>query len=142
MDRPSEGLTAAQKAGLRYEAKAQLWLSEQLGRAYQAAPYLHFEDNSGPRTLIPDGLFFDTGGTALVFEIKSQHMPEAWWQLRHLYEPVVRELGFIRRVSCVEVTKSFDPSMGFPEEVLLRRDLSKLLELPPEPFKVLLWRPQ
>jgi hypothetical protein len=137
----SQGLTDAQKAGLRYEAKAQDFLSGALHSWYHVAPYLHFDDAGLSRTLVPDGILFDHDGTAMIFEIKSQHMPEAWWQLRKLYEPVVRELSFVNATSCIEVTKSYDPSMGFPEEVLVCHSLSELVAAPAHCFKVFVWRP-
>lgn len=135
------GLTAAQQAGLRYEAKAQVYLQGLLGSTYHAGPYLYFDDCGVPRTAIPDGLHFDTVGRATIFEIKSQHMPEAWWQLRCLYEPVVRELRFVNWTSCVEVVRSYDPSIGFPEKVLVFRSPQELLEAPAAAFKVLVWKP-
>jgi hypothetical protein len=91
--------------------------------------------------LIPDGLYFNIGGFATIFEIKSQHMPEAWWQLRKLYEPVVRQLPFVNGTSCVEVTRSYDPSMGFPEPVLVVHDFDSLMAAPAAPLKVLIWKP-
>jgi len=135
----SSGLTAAQKAGLRYEAKAQDQLSHILGSAYHIAPYLHFSDLSGARTVVPDGLFFDNSGHAVIFEIKLSHMPDAWWQLRKLYQPVVEQLSFISHTSVIEVVRSFDPSQAFPEEVKIIRGLDDLG--PSDKFRVFLWRP-
>lgn len=137
-----KGLTAAQKAGLHYEQKAQLFLEARLGPKFQQQPLLRFEDDAGPRALVPDGLYFEADGTAYVFEIKSQHMPEAWWQLRRLYEPVLRALPAVQRVSCVEVVRSFDPSMGFPEEpFVIRDDIYAVLSSPVAPLKVFVWKP-
>ena len=136
------GQTVAQNSGLRYEEKVQRFLSESLRTLYHAAPFLHFRDGHDRRTCVPDGLHFDISGRTTIFEIKSQHMPDAWWQLRKLYEPVVQQLRFTNVVSCVEVTKSFDPSMGFPEEVTVFHDLWTLMAAPSAPFKVLIWRPR
>lgn len=134
----SRGLTAAQKAGLRYEAKAQDYLSKVLGGLYHVAPYLHFTDLSGSRTVVPDGLYLNDG-EAIVFEIKISHMPDAWWQLRRLYQPVVERLSYVHSVSVIEVVRSFDPSQAFPEEVKVIRGLDGLVSSPN--FRVLLWRP-
>lgn len=136
----SKGFSAAQKAGLRYEAKAQDFLSSELSVRYYIAPYLHFLDMSGYRTLVPDGVLLEFD-TAYIFEIKSQHMPEAWYQLRRLYEPVLAQLCGVRQTSCIEVVRSYDPSMGFPEEVQLFNDLDEALRAPRSSFKVLQWRP-
>ena len=139
-----KGFTTAQQNGLRYEAKVakrlRSGLDYQVGAKYLDQPYLDFEDDLGPRVVIPDGLALLPGGLALVFEIKSQHMPEAWWQLRRLYQPVVRQLPFVSQVSVVEVVRSYDPAMGFPETVQLCTTLDQVLWSRPEPFKVLLWR--
>lgn len=137
----SKGFTEAQKSGLRYEAKVQDYLIEKLGPSYLPAPYLHFVDDNGYRTLVPDGLFLTYNGRVVIFEIKSQHMSEAWYQLRKLYEPVVKQLDFVKQTSCIEVVKSFDPAMPFPEDVRLCPDLESALASPLELFKVLKWRP-
>lgn len=135
----SVGMTAAQKAGLRYEARAQDWLATQLQGSYHVAPYLHFRDDSGPRTAIPDGISFGFR-EATIFEIKSQHTHAAWWQLRRLYEPVVKKLGGIDFVRCVEVTRSFDPLAGFPEEVVICYSLDDVFEEESNRVRVLIWK--
>src|ERR1043165_6993784 len=143
----SVGLTEAQKAGLRYEAKVQDYLCAALGTSYYPAPYLHFLDgtvleNGGAyRTLVPDGLFFAPEKLVYIFEFKSQHMPEAWYQLRKLYEPVVKRLDVDPRTSVIEVVRSYDPAMGFPEPVILCSSLDEALDSPLHSFKVLRWRP-
>lgn len=137
---PSKGLTAAQKAGLRYEAKAQLHLRSVFGPSYRTAPLLHFEDDSGWRTCIPDGIYVGSFGLLVIFEIKSQHCPEAWWQLRRLYQPVVEALRFVKDVSVCEVTKSFDPMMPFPE-LVKQASLAALSSSPESQFCVHIWRP-
>ena len=134
----SRGRTAAQQNGLRYEAKVQKHLKSQI-TGYIVSPGLVFVDLDITRVLLPDGLVFQPDGTAIIFEIKRQHMPEAWWQLRRLYEPVVRELPFVNRTSCVEVVASFDPAMGFPEPVRVFTKVPDLLEAPTKDLKVLLW---
>jgi len=136
----SKGLTAAQKAGLRYEAKAQDYLSRTLGEDYHIAPYLHFTDLHGlRRTCVPDGILFDNRGGAIIFEIKISHVPDAWWQLRKLYQLVLEQLGYISEVSVIEVVRSYDPSQAFPEEVSIIRGLDGLGQS--NRFRVLLWRP-
>jgi len=131
------GLTLAQRAGLRYEAKAQLYLRQQIPD-YIEAPVLTLLAGGNVRRVIPDGMLL-RGELAYVFEIKSQHTHAAWWQLRRLYEPVVRELGGIEDVICVEVVRSYDPSIGFPEDIDLCRSIEEVLE-PSAGMKVLLWR--
>lgn len=134
-----QGMTAAQKAGLRYEAKAQDYLSRTLGRAYNIAPFLHFDDHYVARTAVPDGIYFGLGANAFIFEIKISHTPDAWWQLRKLYQPVVEELDFVRSVTVIEVVKSLDPSVPFPEETYQIRGVEGLIPSPR--FNVFIWRP-
>lgn len=137
---PARGLTDAQKSGLRYETQVHDYLAPKLGSFYHVAPFITFRDGQSRRSCVPDAIHVDASGRATIFEIKSQHMPEAWWQLRGLYEPVVQQLRFVNVVSCVEVVRSYDPMMGFPEEITLFHNIAELLEAAAAPFKVLLWR--
>lgn len=108
----AKGDTDAQNAGLRFEERVQSQLI--MGwPGYHPSPYLHFYDGEGARTLQPDGVYIDLHRIWIV-EIKSQHMPEAWWQLDQLYRPVIQALYKDRPVSCLEIVKSFDPIMPFP----------------------------
>lgn len=114
--KPPVGDTAARKAGLRYEEKVQTYLSSTFPGSYKPSPQISFKDMGGWRTCVPDGILVGQGIEPIfVFEVKSQHMPEAWWQLRRLYEPVLRVMYRTRPIVCVEVVRSFDPSMPFPE---------------------------
>lgn len=96
----------------------------------------------GPRNAFPDGLMLLDDRTVIV-EIKRQHMPEAWWQLRRHYQ-VVLEKYRPKPVQVLEVVKEFDLQMPFPEDdfLLFENDfLGKFLELPVEKFGVMLWKP-
>jgi len=111
------GRTSAQRRGLKYEAKVQKWLKKQLGPEYMVQPRLEVLGRSYLlRLLLPDGLLM-LSDVATIIEIKSQHMPESYWQLRHLYEPAVRALPRICHVNCLTVVKSYDPAMPYPEEI-------------------------
>lgn len=140
----SQGLTEAQKAGLRYEAHVQEAL---LGRfpAYQAGPVVRCLDDSVCRVLKPDGLFVVRQNLRLlpshvfIFEIKHQHVPEAWWQLEKLYKRVLEKL-FLCPISLVEICRSYDPSMPFPVPVTLISDLEDWITEPRSEFGVWTWR--
>ena len=111
------GRTSSQRRGLKYEAKVQGWLKKQLGSEYMVQPRLEVLGKTCIlRTLLPDGLLI-LGSVATIIEIKSQHMPESYWQLRHLYEPAVRALPIVCHVNCLTVVKSYDPAMPYPEEI-------------------------
>ena len=135
------GLSAAQRYGIRYEQLVHVRFRNVLGFNYHRNPTLSFLDDGHFRKLVPDGLLFQPDGTAIIFEVKSQHMPEAWWQLRKLYEPVVKALPFVNRTSCIEVTRSYDPAMGFPEPITLYTELREAIAGPCRELKVLRWRP-
>ena len=126
--RDQRGNTAAKHAGILYERKVQEFLSDLLGPYYFSSPILHFRDESGARTCIPDGLLIRYG-CCVIFEVKSQHMPEAWWQLRRLYEPVVRAYLPHSQVALLEVVRSYDPATPFPERPTVVYDLRQYVEV-------------
>lgn len=135
--RPASALTAARIAGLRYEEKVQYELFRY--STYLAAPRLNFSDDRGVRHCIPDGVLVRLD-RVVVFEIKSQHMPEAWWQLRRLYQPVLEASQVARPVQVVEVCRSFDIAMPFPEPVTLIGDVEEVFNIPVTSFGVLVWK--
>lgn len=134
----SAGRTSAQQNGLRYEAKVQDHLKKRFPVDYHIQASLSFRDDTGPRIVVPDGVLLRRRD-AVIFEIKSQHMPEAWWQLSRLYKPVLEEF-WKGPITCCEVVRSFDPSIGFPEPIKLCHSIDDVLDESPVDFKVLLWR--
>lgn len=107
-----KNMSASRKNGVRYESRVQVELY-MMFPDYNTNPVFEFRDDSGFRRCIPDGLLL-YNDSAIIFEIKIQHMPEAWWQLKRLYEPVVAARFPGRRVRSIEIVKSYDPSMPFP----------------------------
>lgn len=131
--RPNVVGTEAQKGGVRYEIKAQRWLEKNLP-GYQASRQFTFRDEGGFRSIIPDGylLYDDMIDTRMtIFEIKSRHTSDAWWQLEKLYKPVLKEWlksqGRRPVIRLVEVCRSFDPAVNFPTKVHLAKDFVYLL---------------
>lgn len=131
------GDTAAREAGLRFEAKAQEVLQTAF-KTYFPTPRIAFVDRSGYRVCIPDGVVVEDGG-GIVFEIKIQHTPNAWWQLRRLYQPVL-EKHLFRPVRVVEVVRTFDPDTMFPEKFDLLTSIDDVRQIPPDRFGVLTWK--
>jgi hypothetical protein len=132
-----EGQTTAHKIGLRYEAQVQDYLQSVLGN-YDPTPVIRFTCNGLQRIAIPDAVQQRSTHT-VVFEIKYTHCPEAWWQLRRLYEPLLRRrLG--KAVTCVEVCRSYDPATLLPEPVVLIDDLQAWISEPRKEFGVFQWR--
>jgi hypothetical protein len=133
---PNGGHSGSQKAGLRYEKAAAKYLKETfantlIGRA------VHFRDALGSRVCVPDAIIH-CPQFVIVVEIKLQHMPEAWWQLRKLYEPVLKHIYGSRVVACVEMVKHYDSGMPFPEAVNVIDDLH---DVNPDKFGVFRWTP-
>ena len=105
--------------GLRYEANGQKYLLQRYPDKYVPSPWLRFESahNVASRWCQPDGLLLDIRALRLtIVEFKFKHTSNAWWQTRHLYEPVVRSLfPLIRDVRICEVVRFLDPATPFPE---------------------------
>lgn len=106
---------AAQKVGLRYEAEF-----HKFARAMSLGKYttfehhqLSFQDDTGWRACRPDGVLM-VGGTLYIFEVKIRHTTDAWWQLHHLYKPVLQIVFPKLPIVCIEVCRSFDPMVDFP----------------------------
>lgn len=87
-----------------------------------------------------DGLRLDLReGRAIIYEIKYQHTPDAWFQLRELYEPVVgAALGPAWSIQLVEVVKWYDPATFFPERTAMCADP---LQAPVGRIGVHIWAP-
>lgn len=122
------GDTAARRAGLRYERKALEHLKGLWSNAsFQASPILSFADAIGKRNCIPDAILLDVDFKSItIFEIKSRHTNDSWWQLRKLYQPVVEIWMPDISVQVVEVCGSYDPTTRFNEPVELLADLNAL----------------
>jgi hypothetical protein len=118
-------------------------LSAAFSNEYWPEPRISFIDDSGARNCYPDGLLI-INPFVFVLEIKIQHMPEAWWQLRRLYLPLLRQQFPV--VGGIEIVKSYDPAMPFPEPVNFVDDLAKYIvgclqedTIPPQ-IAVVRWR--
>jgi hypothetical protein len=118
--RSPKRLTGAKGAGLRYERKAQATLQECYGARYTPSPWLRFLAFGKWRWCQPDGLLLDAEhGRLVVVEIKLQHCLGAWYQLEHLYVPVVRSAFPDYHLATCEVVRWFDPATAFPTKPTL-----------------------
>lgn len=123
--------TGARADGIRYEKKAQKYLSELYADQYVQSPWIRFVSlGSGQiRWCQPDGILLDiVRGTVTIIEIKSSHTSKAWYQIDRLYLPVLQcifpqDLWLYRRC---EVVRYYDPLVAFPEPIKLVPDLSQL----------------
>ncbi len=133
--RKSRRKTARQLQGIRYERLAQQHLLELYPEFYIPSPWLRFlSSGSGIRYCQPDGLLVDVEhGTVTIVEIKYQHTSDAWWQLRKLYEPVLRTLfpTHLWEIRVLEVVKWYDKAVSYPEPTVLLKtpDLAKETQL-------------
>ncbi len=108
--------------GIRYERQGQQFLLSHFPDRYVPSPwYRYWTEKGGPYWCQPDGLLFDIRNSTLtIIEFKLRHTTRAWWQIRRLYEPVLRVwLGSGWTFAAVEVVRWFDPDLPFPERVVL-----------------------
>jgi len=137
----TRGIKGAKAAGIRYERKAQSHLCAKYPLTYVQGPWLTYRTLGHPRPYYcqPDGLFVDfERGVVTIVEIKIKHTATAWWQLRRLYEPVLRNLlgPDLWEFSFLEIVRWYDPHVAFPQEHSLMRDPSRLN---PGAFGVHIW---
>ncbi len=122
----SLGETAAQKSGLRYERHILARLKNIFEATIYLSPRISFEDDNGPGTAVPDAIIRQSH--TIVIEIKSQHMPEAWWQLRKKYEPLVRKLFPEDQILLLEICSQLDAAQPFPEHYTYVEDLVRWVD--------------
>lgn len=125
---------------MAYERKVQKHLSE-LYEGYIPSPWLEFScgGESEKRFCCPDGILVDIKrGLIVIVEVKLSHTADAWWQIRHLYQPLLEVLfGPNWRFAACEVTKFIDPATVFPEPFVRLRNIDDAL---PGKFGVHVWR--
>lgn len=103
---------------MRYERKCHTHFL-QMYPGYGASQWIKFCEQTGRvlRWAQPDGLLIDyRAGLITILEMKIRHTENAWWALRHLYEPLIGFLfGPSWRVASCEVVRWFDPAVPWPE---------------------------
>ncbi len=109
--------SAAQRAGKRYERKVQKRLSSLLP-GYRASPWFKYVNNEGMFFCQPDGILH-CGDLTMIVEVKYSFCSDAWWQLRKLYEPVVRSACKPKNILLVLICRNYDGAVGFPEPVVV-----------------------
>lgn len=124
---PKGGRTAAQKLGIAYEQKVVDCLEAIYGDNFTHSVPILYEDRRGTHRCIPDGLL-RIGEDLVIVEIKLRHCDRAAWQLRRLYEPVLRQMVVprTRRVLCAEICRSYDPDEQFSFPHMVETSLHKL----------------
>lgn len=106
--------TAAQLAGLVYEAEALSHLEVEMGMLKQHPTYRYWK-NGSLHHAIPDATLLDSQGKVLcVIEVKLRHSVDPWLQLNHLYLPIVRKAHPEYRIKLLEVCKYYEPDARVP----------------------------
>lgn len=118
-----KGGTAAQRRGLVFERRTLQHLSQTFSE-FEQSRWLRYQNSDGTHVCQPDG-FVELLDCVLLFEVKYTHCIEAYWQLRHLYGPILAHL-YKKPVKCIEVPRSFDPAVPWPEDIVL---VTNILEL-------------
>ena len=113
--------------GVRYERKVMAHLAllalEKPTVEFVQGPWFQFLDKSGRRWCQADALAIDRQRKiGVIWEVKYQHTSAAWWQLRWLYEPVLRVLEPSIHFGLVEICHWHDPATIFPEYYDLTND--------------------
>lgn len=132
--------TGRRLAGVQYEKKVQAHLCDLYPDRYIPSPWLKFFAEGKWRWCQPDGLLLDIKrGRITIVEVKYQHTADAWWQVRHLYEPVLRAIfpAELWHFDACEIVKWYDPEITFPERVVLAQEV----DMKHPAFKVHIWRP-
>lgn len=114
------------RAGQVYEWKAQEYFCQRYD-CYLRSPWLVFRSRTSPQLqwCQPDGLLFvPERRTIIICEIKLKHTPDAYWQVKNLYEPVLRAIFKGRSWSfrALEIVKWYDPLSYFPVDPQLVQD--------------------
>ena len=114
--RRPRGSTASQRAGLAYQRKVCTELRRLLGgAALSVGPWIEYRAEAGLCYCQPDAIAV-VQDRVYVFEMKLSTTTDAWWQLRHLYGPVVQYLYPSSRMILVNIVKSHYPEIRFPED--------------------------
>ena len=132
--------TGRRLEGVRYERKVQEYLQDMYGDRYIPSPWLRFFAEGAWRWCQPDGILLaPERGRLCIVEVKYQFTSDAWWQVRHLYQPLL-EAMFPRELWTMEacqVVKWYDPATVFPEPTVLSHEVG----MPHSSFKVHIWKP-
>lgn len=111
---------------MRYERKVHARLEQRYGLNYVPNQWFAYLWRGKVHYCQTDGLLvFEEPRTLLLLEVKYSHTPDAYWQIEHLYLPVLQsflaEGGW--KVATAEVVKWFDPAVQCPRRPILRERL-------------------
>ena len=130
--------------GLKYEQDFKNYMEDRFGGLYVPGPWFHYREIGKEKNkwCQPDGLLFIPRlGKVYIIETKLKHTSDAWWQLKHLYLPVVAKLfpPNLWEYCLIEVVRWYDPQINFQEKVRMCPDV---LSVEPGEFGVHIWMPR
>jgi hypothetical protein len=115
---------------VRYERKVHARMEELYDLCYVPSTWFAYHWSGRIRYCQPDALLvLPERKILLILEVKYSHTADAFWQLEHVYLPVLRcFLGpsNLWQLATVEVVKWFDPAVQFPCRVRLCEDLTQV----------------
>lgn len=142
--RPLHKATGRRLKGIKYEVAAQKMILAKFPQSYFVSPWLKFSCFKGVRWCQPDGILINLEeGLITIVEMKYQHTTEAWWQMRKLYEPLLRAMfpAELWRINTLEVVKWFDPLVDYPEQLYMLKELEDHLSIPSDQTGLHIWKP-
>lgn len=123
-----DNMTLARKQGVKYEAKAQDYIANCVAKVGEPSPHLKLiqspwlvfrSEHDRPdyeRYCQPDAIIIDEWQRKLtIVEVKLQHCIDAHFQIRQLYEPVLRKMYPGYEFAAVELVQWHDPHVAWPE---------------------------
>lgn len=118
-------LTGVRAQGMRYEQRAQQHFLDHYPHAYVPGGWIRFVREDGSASVCqPDGYMVDFDrGVITVLEFKLRHCELAWWQLLHLYVPVMQALFRDWTFRAVEVCRWYDADIRVPQRPALLPDV-------------------
>jgi len=112
--------------GIRYEWKVHGYLARLFPGKVCHAPWIRFHsEGQRLRWAQPDVLLIDIlAGRIVVGEVKHTHTSDAWYQLEHLYKPLLRTIfpENLWRIDLLEIVRWYDPATLFPCPIVLTND--------------------
>jgi hypothetical protein len=136
-------VTGRRLQGVKYEIAAQAMVNRKF-KLYIENPWLIFYSEGGLHYCRPDGLLFDFKlGVIIIVEMKYQHTTDAWWQVRKLYEPVLRRMfpETLWTFHFLELVKWFDSAVKWPEQIRMIENIEDTFHISHEQTGVHIWKP-
>lgn len=133
--------TAAQKYGKKYEGRVLSFLATRFDNI-RSGPWIRFAtERDSYRLCQPDALLVGSKSAEItIVEVKVRHTLDAYWQLRYLYAPVVKAIFPSHKIRLLEIVKSFDGGIHYPETFNFHFQFDDWQKQLPD-FGVVQWKP-